>query len=294
MKRPIFYLSFLVLAAISIWTAVFSLPDKNLHLIACDVGQGDAILAVYKNIQVLTDGGPDNKVLDCLSRHIPFWDREIELVVLTHPQKDHYQGLIEVVRRYKVNNFLSNGLDASSQAYQLLKNEVGGRGIRVIHPERGMTIRLDMISLDIVHPSRAYMFSNSKETGGDPLGIFSTDKDPNGFSIVSILRLGEFDALLTGDLSPNVNDVLSLDPLIKPVEYLKVPHHGSKNGLTQALQEKIKPQVAVISCGRNNSYGHPNKETLELLKSTTTEILRTDLLGDVEIVTNGKNWWVKN
>lgn len=291
MKRLSYYLGFLVLTVTLIWAAVFSFPDSNLHLIVCDVGQGDAILATYKNIQILVDGGPDNKVLDCLSRHIPFWDREIELVILTHPQKDHYQGLIEVVRRYQVDNFLSNGLDASSESYQVLKNEVGSRGIPVLHPERSMVLRFDLIYLDIIHPSREYMLANSEEIKAAPMALFSSTKDPNDFSIVAILRLGKFEALLTGDLGPEVGEKLVGDLLVRPVEYLKVPHHGSRNGLTQDLLEKISPQVAVISSGRNNSYGHPHQEILEMLKNQKVKILRTDEFGDAEIKTDGEKWW---
>src|SRR3990167_10041666 len=93
-------------------------PDGQLHLIACDVGQGDGILAIYKDTQILIDGGPGEGVLECLGRYVPFWDRELELVVLTHPQLDHYGGLIEVFKRYNVDTFLVNGLDSSASSYQ--------------------------------------------------------------------------------------------------------------------------------------------------------------------------------
>ncbi|MBI4157754.1 MBL fold metallo-hydrolase, partial [Candidatus Woesebacteria bacterium] len=239
MKRNSFFFGFLGLTAILIWGAVFTVPDKNLKIIACDVGQGDAILAIYGSTQILFDGGPDNKVLDCLGRHLPFWEREIELVVLTHPQKDHYQGLIEVVRRFQVDNFLTSGLDAGSEAYQVLKKEVGSRGIRVLHSDRGLVLRFNLIYLEVVHPSKDYMGANSQESGTDPPGLFSTKVDPNNFSIVAILSLGKFDALLTGDLGPEVGSTLAKDSLLRSVEYLKVPHHGSKNGLTQDLLEKV-------------------------------------------------------
>ena len=85
-----------------IWGLVVSLPDKNLHVIACDVGQGDAILITSRSTQVLVDGGPNNKVIDCLSRNLPFWDRTIEVVVLSHAQTDHMNGLIAVLERFDV------------------------------------------------------------------------------------------------------------------------------------------------------------------------------------------------
>ena len=98
------------LGFLALFLAGFSASDEKLHLIACDVGQEDAILVVYKGNQILIDGGPDRRVLDCLVKYIPFWDKKIELVILTHPQDDHYGGLIEVFRSYEVGTFVANKL----------------------------------------------------------------------------------------------------------------------------------------------------------------------------------------
>lgn len=271
---------FLALASIAVWLAVFTYPDAKLHIIACDVGQGDAILATYKNIQILTDGGPANdKVIGCLSKYMPFWDREIEVVILTHPQADHFGGLIEVFRRFKVKNFIGGQVDASSQEYQVLKSLVGGSGAKVIVPKTGMNIRYGLIYLDVVWPQE---------------GIVSAEL--NDYSVVYVLRYGVFEALLTGDIGPKVTDEILATGLIKPVNYIKIPHHGSKNGVTYELLEASEPEVAVISAGKNNSYGHPHEETLKLLSEKGTsssdgrKVLRTDEMGDVEIVTDGKDW----
>ena len=299
----------LLLITALIWIAVVSSPDSNLHLVACDVGQGDAILAIYGNIQILTDGGPDNKVLDCLSTYMPFYDREIELVVLTHPQADHYAGLIEVFRRYKVDTFLANSVDASTQGYEVLKKEVGGSGAKIINPTSGMVIRVGLIQLDIIHPAdelltdKLITVESSNEKG--VLGVFTTKRDLNDFSIVAILSLRDFDALLTGDIGPPLVNEIAEELALRPKaewEYLKVPHHGSKNGLTSELLDAVSPQIAVISVGKNNRYGHPHEETLKLLSDPPAggdiKILRTDLPsqadeeGDIKIVTNGKKWWV--
>src|SRR3990167_3526151 len=105
--KYIFGIFILLLGLIGL--SIGNAPDAKLHLIACDVGQGDGILAVYKDTQVLIDGGADESILECLSKYVPFWDRQLELVVLTHPQLDHYGGLIEVFRRYSVDTFLANG-----------------------------------------------------------------------------------------------------------------------------------------------------------------------------------------
>ncbi|MGD8744058.1 MAG: MBL fold metallo-hydrolase [Candidatus Woesebacteria bacterium] len=290
-------LGMLAVIAAAIWSAALLAPGENFRLIACDVGQGDAILAVYKNKQILIDGGPDKSVLDCLGRHIPFWDRKIEVVVLTHPQKDHLGGLIEVFERYEVEYFLANALNSSSQEYKVLKNRVGGSGAKVVNATSGNVIRLGMIHLDIVHPSNAFLASSGSwnEGYGDSgvLGAYTSRKDPNEFSIVAIISYGQFDALLTGDIQPPITDMIS-DKIEEreniSLEYIKIPHHGSKNGLTEKLLSVAKPEIAVISVGKN-SWGHPNKETLELLERRSVEILRTDEMGDVVVETDGESVW---
>ena len=107
---------FLSLIAVLVWLAVYSV-DINLQIIACDVGQGDAILIQKNTTQVLIDGGPNQSVLNCLGRHLPFWDKQIELVILTHPQEDHYAGLIDVFKTYKILSFGESNTTSSYQGY---------------------------------------------------------------------------------------------------------------------------------------------------------------------------------
>ena len=265
-KSTKYILLFLLFTALTVWFGALATGEKKLHLIACDVGQGDAILATLGDIQILTDGGASNKVLDCLGKHMPFWDREIELVILTHPDKDHFKGLIEVFRRYRVDNFLSNGLKSGSYEYQVLTNEVGGGSTKSIIAKDGTRIGVGKIRLEILD---------------------------NAYSIVSLLRFGSFKALLTGDITSEVSDSLAINQAIGSVQYIKIPHHGSKNGLTLKLLEAVMPKLAVISVG-NNSYGHPHEETLKILRDSDTKILRTDQLGDVEVISDGEKFWVKN
>jgi competence protein ComEC len=291
----------LMMIAVAVWIVVANYPEPKLKIIACDVGQGDAILITYSDIQILVDGGPNDKVLDCLSKHLAFWDREIELVVLTHPQKDHYGGLIEVFRRYKVGHFLANALDSSSEDYQVLKNVVGGGGSEVINPTTGMVIRLSLIRLDILNPSDIYLADNltpkiSQVASKNVLGAYTSSIDPNLLSITFLLDYKNFEALFTGDIDKEISDdiaeMLVGDPDIEDgvIEYLKVPHHGSKNGLSQNLLNVMHPVVSVVSNSKNNSYGHPHKEILDMLESSGTRILRTDEAGDVVVVSDGESY----
>lgn len=293
-----FFLAPFVLVAATVWLAVLLYPDSKLKVVACDVGEGDAFLISYKNYQVLIDGGPDRRVLNCLDKYISFWDRKIELVILSHPQEDHYGGLIEVLKHYDVQVFLTTGLDSSSQDFQLLKSQVTGNPIEVVDAIEGTSLRVGLIYLDILHPSREFLDEEAVKINGvddKSLGIYTSDKDPNEFSVEAILRYKDFKALFVGDASPELSDNLAKKLTQRGIErfnYIKVPHHGSRKGLTEALLEVVNPKIAVISVGKQNSYGHPNKETLDLLSKYNVETLRTDELGDVEVDTDGQDIWV--
>jgi len=251
-------------------------PDKKLHIIACDVGQGDAILATYGNLQILTDGGPDNKVLECLSKYMPFWDREVELVILTHPQADHFTGLIEVFRRYKVDTFLVSKLNSSARSYEVLEKAVGSNQSRVVNPKEGMVIRLGLIQIEILHPSESILEQKSL--------------DLNDYSTVYNLKFGDFEALFTGDIGPKIIEEILAKNSIELVDYIKIPHHGSRNGTALELLKASMPKLAVISVGKDNSYGHPHQEVLKMLKDLGIQIKRTDEMGDVEIETDGRGF----
>ena len=292
MKRHKAIITFLLLLASMVWISIFTFPDKKLHLVACDVGQGDAILAIYGSYQILFDGGPGKDVVSCLGKYIPFWDKEIEVVVLTHPEKDHYGGLVYVFREYKVDYFIANSLDSGSNEYSVLKNLVGGGATKVVNPTTGMNVRLGLIHLDIVWPSKDFLTANNVSYSSNVLGISSEKDGVNEFSVVAKLSLGDFDAILTGDIDQGISNMLVEKNLINQADYVKIPHHGSKNGITQKLLEKLNPAFAVISVGKN-SYGHPYKEILDMLEVLGIRYERTDKYGDIEIVTDGKEWYLK-
>ena len=265
--KIVFLLELLIIASLSL--AFLSFSDRKFQIIACDVGQGDAILVIYGDIQILTDGGPDSKVLDCLGKYIPYWDKTIELVILTHPDKDHFGGLIDVFERYEVLSFLKTKATNSNQSYQVLETIVGGKDVDTIYASDGLNLRLGKIYLDILNPQ------DSNEE-------YIEDKNLNNSSIVSVLGFGEFKALLTGDIEiEGINRLVSERKIID-VNYLKMPHHGSKNNITSGLLRFSSPEMAVISVGKN-SYGHPNKEVLDFLNKLGIKILRTDELGSIVV-----------
>lgn len=292
---------FACVAGVFAWTAVMVYSNNTVRIIACDVGQGDGILIQYKTHQILIDGGkPNGKIVPCLSRYMPFWDRTIEVVLLTHPQLDHFGGLIDVFKTYTVHMLLANSLDSDSQEYGVLKSLVAKSDTKVVNPTRGQKIRMSLVTLDILHPTKEFLAQKTTATSqvpqGDGLGYSTSNTDPNDFSLVAMVRFGEFDALFTGDIGPKISDQIA--QIIQenehdPIEYLKVPHHGSKNGLSRGLLETLNPQVAVISCGKKNSYGHPHQEIIALLRDQGVSILRTDEDGDSIVETNGRKTTIK-
>ena len=299
--RNTIFIFFACTTAVLIWTTVIVYSDNTMRIIACDVGQGDGILVQYKTQQVLIDGGkPNGKIVPCLSRYMPFWDRTIEVVLLTHPQLDHFGGLIDVFQTYTVRMFLTNALDSDSQEYRVLKSLVAKSDTRVINPVRGQKIRMGLITLDILNPTKEFLAQKttaaSQVPQGEGLGYSTSNADPNDFSLVAMVRFGEFDALFTGDIGPKISDQIARiiqENEHDPIEYLKVPHHGSKNGLSSGLLEALNPQVAVISSGKKNSYGHPHQEILTLLRDQGVSILRTDENGDSIVETNGRETTIK-
>jgi len=276
LKIPLFWL---LLILILLWGAVFSLPDKQLHLVFCDVGQGDAILISYSQVQILIDGGPDNKILSCLSKNMPFWDRKIEIVVLTHPEEDHFGGLIDVFKRYNVRYFVANSLvnDRASfwQFYRLALAEKAS----FYSPKAGDKIRIGALEFLVLWPEKDFL---------------KTDNF-NDSSVVLKLVYGDFEALFTGDISEKVEKLLDLPARLAAkraggVEILKVAHHGSKFSTSEEFLRKIKPKLAIISVGKNR-FGHPTPEVLERLNQAGVKVLRTDQEGNIEIVSNGWGWY---
>jgi len=239
-------------------------PDDNLHLVFCDVGQGDAILVAHGFDQILIDGGPDNSVLSCLSENMPFWDRKIELILLTHPDSDHYTGLVQVLERYKVSKFGANPFgEKNDLKFLKLQNLLSEQEVYTFFPRQGDKIRLGLISFDIIWPTPLKLKEvdslesiSSKTTNGF---LFIDGKlfNVNEFSIIAHLKFGQFDALLTGDAPFLVTQTLAWRKRLPRVEVLKVPHHGSGIDNPDELYQAVKPKLGIICVGKN-TFGHPS------------------------------------
>lgn len=288
-------LGFLALIAALTWLSVFSFPDQKLKIVFCDVGQGDAILIQKGFNQILIDGGPNNKVLNCLSNNMPFFDRTIEIVALTHPQADHLEGLNHVMERYSVNYFLSGPEGNESAGYKNLMNrlKVQSARLKVINPYTGEKIKLAGIELESLWPEKNWASLRlenfealARQAGGVVLGA-STTQDLNDFSLVFLLRYHGFSVLFPGDADAGIQDEILLNNQnLGQVKLLKVPHHGAKTALRDEFLEILKPETAIISVGKN-SYGHPSGELIKKLENLRAKVRRTDLEGEIKIVISG-------
>lgn len=289
MSKKLYLLALFIalgLLGIAIYQKI-TLDDGRLHLIFCNVGQGDAILIrTPRGSDILVDGGPDERVLSCLGKHLPFWDRKLEMVILSHPHTDHFVGLLSVLKRYSVLSFVSEKLVNKSLGFsQLLKElEVEKLSIQNVYAGDKFTTK-DGLSFQILAPSRSFLERTSPAGEIGESGEFA--------SLVTLVSFGEFDFLLTGDsqveeLKEGIEGVF-----LPGIEVLQVPHHGSRSGLDSSFLNEVRPRLAVISVGKNNRYGHPNEEILKILRDMDIKMLRTDLNGEVEIISDGKKWSIK-
>ncbi len=296
MNKQVKYILIILLALLALYW--LQKPDDKLHLVFCDVGQGDAVLIIHGSSQILIDGGPDESVLSCLSGHVPFWDRKIEMVLLTHPDTDHFYGLIGVVERYKVNKFIANPfIIGGNSDLKSLASLLNQKNVSFYNPSQGDVIKLGEINLDILWPDerRVREIKDMEELANDKIGDFLVFEnnliDSNKYSIVAHLKYSDFDALLTGDLPQEESQLLFWQKRLFPVEVLKASHHGSKKDNPQELYEGTKPKLVVFSVGKN-SFGHPDQDLIGRLTEEGINYRRTDDGGDVEVVTDGKDWRV--
>ncbi len=260
-------------------------PDGRLHLTVLDVGQAEAILIEGPDGQVaIVDGGEDpDLTLRGIGQALPFHERRIEVVILTHPHQDHLGGLGEVLRRFQVSRYVDGGAEPNGEPHQRLRESAAREPDGQVSPARaGQVIPLGRgAELEILHPSAA------------DVARFGPDDNVHDLMVVALLRYGRFTALLTGDAEASVEALMAERELLRPVDVLKVGHHGSDTSTTDAFLAVLQPTVALISVGAGNDYGHPHRSTLDnLAEARVDAVYRTDQLGSVEVVTDGRAYWI--
>ncbi len=264
------------------WVVVWGLGKTgDLKVVFFDVGQGDAIfIETPQGYQILIDGGPTSAVLEKLAEEMSSYDRTIDLIILTHPEHDHYFGLLEVLKSYHVENILWTGVVRDTAEYQewikLIKEE--GAEIKIAEAGQKIIFQEDpLIFMEILYP-----FENLE---GQEI------KNSNDTSIVAHLFFDDVSFLFTGDITKKVEKELVDQDIDLESDVLKVCHHGSKTSSSLGFLEMVLPEVAVIQVGEN-SYGHPHPEVLANLEQFGIYILRTDKDGDIKIVSDGSNFQI--
>ncbi len=247
------------------------LSDKVLTVIFCDVGQGDAIyIRTPGSVDILIDGGGGSKVLKCLSQNMPVWDREIELVFATHPDADHITGLVDVIQSYAVLSFNTVSAKKDTKIFEALMNTISEKKIPYQELTAGSSFTLsDGVRITTKWPKAGFSSQNTNE-----------------YSLVQHIEFGDFDLLLTGDITYQILNSLNFGA--DSIDVFKLPHHGSKTGVDNSTFENIRTSLGIISAGKNNSYHHPHPSVLNLLKKFGIEYKRTDQEGSIKIVTDGK------
>jgi competence protein ComEC len=282
MKNLSFYLlGILFIANILAWNTVYELSQPQLLEVSFfDVGQGDSIfIETPQGHQVLIDGGPGSIVLEKLGEEMPYWDRDIDLIILTHPEHDHIFGLIEVLKNYEVENVLWTGIKRNTQEYGEWIECLEKEGAEIIIAEKGQKIIMGDVYFEIVHP-----FENLE---GQEI------KSVNNSSVVGRLIFKDSSFLFTGDIFKSIEKDIIESGVDIESDVLKVGHHGSKTSSREEFVSAVSPGIAVIQVGENNSYGHPSQETLDTLENYGIKILRTDINGDIKIISDGLNYNLK-
>jgi competence protein ComEC len=291
-----FFFSLLILG--NIFALQILLPISSpacLKTVFLDVGQGDSIFIelpsknlLGKKLQILIDGGPNPWTSEKISKLMPFFDRKIDLLILTHPHQDHLNGLFEVVNDWEIGkailvNFLPNDFK-EKESYLNFKNLLQKNHIETLFVKRGDKINLDNLAhLFILWPEENFESENTDENG-----------------IVLKLSFGEIDFLFCADIPQKIerlllakeislkNEKFSLES-----EILKIAHHGSKTSSSKEFLEIVRPQVAIISVGKDNPFGHPHLEVLKRLEEMNIISFRTDLFGSIEVLSDGKGYQIR-
>ena len=284
------FIILLLVISFLVWIRVYethSIPEnKGLTVTFLNVGQGDSILIQTpgkKNI--LIDGGTYPRqwstfdagkmvvVPELKKRHI----KKLDLVIATHPDLDHIGGLIAVLKKYPVGLFLDSGTIATTQTYEDLLKIIEKKKIKYKIAKPGKLEIDPEIELEVLSPI-------------DPSFI----NNPNENSSVIRLSYGKISFLLTGDIG-NIAEACYVEKYGNNLNsnILKLAHHGSNSSSSQHFLDHVQPEIAIISCGRNNPFGHPAKDILQRIENINIPIYRTDKSGAISINTDGETYTIE-
>jgi len=249
----------------------FNNPDalttnsSNFEIYFWDVGQADCTLVVCDNHYMLIDAGnnADGKLIVNELKELGI--KKIDYLIGTHPHEDHIGGLDNIIEQFKIGKFYMPNRQADSMTFEDILNATAEKNLKITTPKKGKKFYLGQAGCQII-------------------SVESDAEDTNDSSIVIQVTYGKHQYLFTGDLTSNMEAKIDWED----IDVLKVAHHGSQYSSSQEFLNATKPEVAIISDGINNEYGHPHQQTLNRLKKINSKIYRTDKNGTIHLTSNGK------
>ena len=255
---------FVLILVVLVW---YEWPESRVVATICDVGQGDGMLVSQGFSQMLVDVGlDDGKINNCLSKGMPFWDRNLEVVIITHGDSDHMGGLKHLLDTYKIRSIIT------TQAALQKVSEVVGNRVPVSLSWQGQHWEFGKMRSEVLWPKKNVYFNPqiSKVTPGET----------NRQSLVFRLEINNQESIwFAGDADAFVEEQLVNSNLVKETTYLKVGHHGSRTSSSEPFLTIVRPRQIWISVGKNNHYGHPSREVMDLFIRMKIPVSRTDELG---------------
>ncbi len=250
-----------------------SVPDsKNIIKVNyIDVGQGDSELIQVNDKNILIDAGP-NESIDKLMNYLSKQNiKKLDYVIATHPDEDHIGGMSSVIKKYDIGEFYAPKKLATTQTFENMVKALKTKNIKINPGKSGMSLDLGKsVVCEMLAPN------NDKYT------------DTNNYSIVVKITYGQSKFLFTGDAEKISEKEMLAKNLDLSADVLKVGHHGSSSSSSKEFLDKVNPKIAIISCGKNNKYGHPHSETIKQLKNRKVQIYRTDVDGSIVLISDGK------
>ncbi len=244
-------------------------------MVFMQITRGDAFyLKTPQGIEVIWDGGMDKTFLQKLSKYRPFFDKNIDLWVITHPDSDHYNGGLEVLKQMNIKMIMLKGVDKKNPQYMEIYALAKAKGVKIIIADSTKDIKIGDIFIDTLYPLQSlYGSKNTEEIG-------------NNFSIVQKLSIFDEDntktILLTGDIEKDAENTLLLSGVDVSADILKIGHHGSKSSSSENFLKAVSPQRAIITTGTKNTFHHPHIETLDILNTLKIDFINSKY-GDVVV-----------
>lgn len=247
--------------------------DSELMISYMDVGQGDAAYIKVNGNDILIDAGPRSNSKELLEQLKAKNIDDFELVIATHPHEDHIGGMVYVFKEYEVKAFYSPKITHTTKTYENLVKAVKDEGLKTKELKGGMVI-------DLGEGAKFEVFTPQK----------SEYEELNDYSPIMKLSFGDTSYLFTGDAEKLAEE----EALAKYKTYLdsdviKFGHHGSSSSSSNAFIEAVSPKYGIISCAKDNKYGHPHRETLDIIKKYNIKTFRTDTDGEIILTSDGKS-----